>query len=137
MSSRNNANEALVRRFLDEVVNGGDARLLAELVATDHVRHAPDGDLYGPEGVRIDLAEYRSGFPDLHVTVEDLVAAGDRVASRFVLRGSHAGPFLGLAPTGRAVAVAGVCIDRVAGGRLAESWVALDGLGLLRQLDVV
>ena len=134
MSSRN---EALVRRFWNEVINRGNTKALAELLAADHVRHAPDGDLYGPEGVRIDLAEYRSGFPDLSVTVEDLLAAGDRVVSRFVLRGTHAGPFLGLAPTGRAVAVAGVAIDRIAGGRLAESWVALDGLGLLRQLGAI
>ena len=134
MSSRN---AALVRRFLHEVVNRGDVRLLADLIAPDHVRHAPDGDLYGPEGVRIDLAEWRTGFPDLHLAVEDVLAARDRVVSRFVLRGSHAGPFLGLAPTGHSVAVAGVQIDRVGGDRLAESWVALDGLGLLRQLGVL
>ena len=132
-----NRNEALVRRFLNDVVNGRDDRLIAELVATDHVRHAPDGDLYGPEGVRIDLEEYRTGFPDLAVTVEDLIAEGDRVVTRFVLLGTHAGCFLGLAPTGRAVAVPGIGIDRIAGGRLAECWFALDGLGLLRQLGAI
>ena len=133
MASRN---EALVRRFLHEVVNGGDARLLAELIAGDHVCHAADGDVYGPEGMRIDLVGWQTGFPDLALAVEDLLADGDRVVSRFVLRGTHAGPFFGLAPTGRTVAVAGVGIERVAGGRLAESWVTLDGLGLLRQLAV-
>ena len=137
MASRESANEALVRRFLTEVVGRGETRLLPELVAADHVRHAADGDLYGPEGVRIDLAEWRAGFPDLRLAVEEVLAAGDRAASRFVLRGTHAGPFLGLAPTGRAVAVRGLGIDRVAGGRLAESWVALDGLGLLRQLGAI
>ena len=137
MSSRDNANEALVRRFLEEVVNHGNTKALAELVAADHVRHAADGDLYGPEGVRVDLAEWRAGFPDLRLAVQDVLAASDRVVSRFVLRGTHAGPFLGLAPTGRAVAVAGVAIDRVAGGRLAESWVGLDGLGLLHQLGAL
>ena len=129
-------NKALVRRFLDEVVNGGDARLLADLVAVDHVRHAPDGDLYGTDGVRIDLAEWRTGFPDLNLALEDLLATRDRVVSRFVLRGTHAGPFLGLAPTGRTVAVTGVEIDRIVGGQIVESWVALDGLGLLRQIGV-
>src|SRR3712207_5588524 len=58
-------NKALVRRFVDEVVNRGNKKLLAELVAADHVRHAPDGDLYGREGVRIDIAEWRAGIPDL------------------------------------------------------------------------
>ena len=128
-------NKALVRRFVEEVVNQGNTTALADLVAADHVRHAPDGDLYGPEGVRIDLAEYRSGFPDLSVTVEDLVAEGDRVVSRFVLRGTHAGPFPGMAATGRAVAVVGIAVDRLANGRLAEGWVSFDGLGLLRQLE--
>ena len=130
-------NKAVVLRFVEEVVNRGDARLLADLVAARHVRHAPDGDLYGPEGVRIDVAEWRSGFPDLRLEVEDQVAEGDRVASRFVLRGTHRGPFLGVAPTGRPVAVAGVSIDRLAGGRLAESWISLDALGLLRQIGAL
>ena len=130
-------NKAVVLRFVEEVVNRGDTRLLADLVAAQHVRHAPDGDLYGSEGVRIDVAEWRSGFPDLRLEVEDQVAEGDRVASRFVLRGTHHGPFLGVAPTGRPVAVAGVSIDRLAGGRLAESWISLDALGLLRQIGAL
>jgi predicted ester cyclase len=127
-------NKAVVRRFVEAVVNRGDPRVLAELVAPDHVRHAPDGDLYGPEGVRIDVAEWRSGLPDLHLEVADQVAEADRVATRFVLRGTHLGPFLGLVPTGRPVAVAGVSVDRLAGGRLAEAWPCLDALGLLRQV---
>jgi len=105
------------------------------LVAADHVRHACDGDVYGAEGVRIDLAEWHAaGFPDLRVTVEDLAAEEDRVASRFVLPGTHTGPFLGLPATGHGVTATGVAIDRVASGRLAECWVILDSLGLLRQL---
>ena len=131
------ANKAVVRRFVEEIVNRWNPGLLPELVAADHVDHWPDGDLYGPEGVRIDVAEWRSGFPDLRLAVEDQVAEGDRVASRFVLRGTHDGPFLGVVPTGRPVAVAGVSIDRLAGGRLAESWLSLDALGLLRQIGAL
>ena len=121
-------------RFVDGVVNRGDTELRVDLVAPDHVRHAPDGDFYGREGVRIDVAEWRSGFPDLRLEVADQVAEEDRVASRFVLRGTHGGPFLDVAATGRPVAVAGVSIDRLAGGRLIESWLSLDALGLLRQI---
>lgn len=127
-------NKALVRRFIEEVVNRNNARLLPELVAADHVRHAPDGDLYGLEGVRIDVAEWRAAFPDLCLALEDLIAEGDRVVSRFVLLGTQAGPFWGGPATGRAVAVGGVAIDRLAGGRLAESWVSLDAFAVLRQL---
>lgn len=129
-----NANKALVRRFLEQVINRNDTRLLPQLVATDHVRHAPEGDVHGPEGVRIELADYRAAFPDLRLVLEDLIAEGDRVVSRFVLRGTHASPLLGVAPCGLAVAVAGIGIDRIVDGRLAESWVSLDTLGLLRRV---
>jgi steroid delta-isomerase-like uncharacterized protein len=127
-------NEAVVRRLVEEVLNRGRTGLLAELVAADHVGHDPFGDHYGPEGLRIAVAEYRAAFPDLRVTVEDLVTAGDTVVHRFTLRGTHAGPFLGIPPTGRAVTAAGIAIDRLVGGKVAESWVVLDALGLLRQL---
>ena len=126
-----------MRRFVEGVVNRGDARRLAELVAAAQRRHAPDGDLYEREGVRIDVAEWRAGLPDLELVLEGLVAEGDRVASRFVLRGTHAGPFLGIPATGRRVAVAGIAVDRLAAGRLAESWVSLDGLGLVRQVGAL
>ena len=129
MSSRN---KALVRRFVEEVVNRGNKKLLAELVAADHVRHVPDGDLYGREGVRIDIAEWRAGFPDLKLVLEDLIAEGDRVVSRFVLRGTHAGRVWGFAPSDRRVELAGIGIDRIAHGRLAESWLILDTIGLLQ-----
>ena len=127
----------LVLRFVQEVINRGNVRLLRVLVSPDHVRHTPDGELYGPEGVGIQVGEWRAGFPDLRVVVEDLIAEGDRVVSRFVLRGTHAGPFLWVPATGRAVAVAGIAVDRLAGNRLVESWINLDGLGLLLQLGVV
>ncbi len=127
-------NEAVVRRLIEEVLNRGQTGLLAELVAADHVGHDPLGDHYGPEGLRIAVAEYRAAFPDLRVTVEDLVTEGDKVVHRFTLRGTHAGPFLGIPATGRAVAAAGIAIDRLTGGKVAESWVSLDALGLLRQL---
>jgi len=131
------ANERVVRRLVEEVVNRGATDLLPQLVGPDHVGHDPLGDHYGPEGVRIGVAELRSAFPDLRVTIEDLLAAGDRVARRFTLRGTHRGPFMGFAATGRAVSAPGLAIDRLADGKLAESWVCVDALGLLRQLGAV
>lgn len=127
-------NEAVVRRLLEEVFNRGRTDLLTELIATDHIGHDPFGDHYGPEGLRIAVAEYREAFPDLQMTVEDLVADGDRVVHRFTLRGTHAGPFMGIPPTGQVVTVTGIAIDRLADAKVAESWVSFDGLDLLRQL---
>ena len=127
-------NESVVRRYLDEVVNAGSTDLLAGLIATNHIGHDPLGDHYGPEGMRIAVAEYRAAFSDLRVTAEDFVTEGDKVVHRFTLRGTHTGPFMGIPPTGRVVTVSGIAIDRLADGKVAESWVNLDALNLLRQL---
>ena len=131
------AHEAIIRRLVDEVINAGNTDLLADLVAADHVGHDLLGDLYGPEGVRIGIAEWRAAFPDLRVTIEDLFSHDDRAAWRFTLVGTHAGPFMGIPATGRRVRVSGIRIDRFAAGRLVESWVGLDALGLLRQLGAI
>jgi steroid delta-isomerase-like uncharacterized protein len=128
------ADEAIIRRFVEEVVNRGNTDLLNELVAADHVGHDHLGDRYGPEGVRIGVAEWRVAFPDLRLTIDDLLAHEGRVAWRYTLLGTHAGPFMGIPATGRPVRVSGIRIDRLGGRRLAESWVCLDALGLLRQL---
>lgn len=130
-------NVEIVRRFVEEVINRGTTERLPQLVDLDHVGHDSLGDHYGPEGVRIDVAELRAAFPDLRVTIEDLLATGDRVARRFTLRGTHRGPFMGFPATGRAVSATGITIDRLADGKLAESWVCFDALGLLRQLGAV
>jgi steroid delta-isomerase-like uncharacterized protein len=128
-------NKAVVRRLVEEVVNRGNTDHLNELVAADHVGHDPLGDHYGPEGMRIVVVEYRTAFPDLAVTIEDLFAEGDTVSWRFTLRGTHAGPFMGIPPTGREVAASGIAIDRLVDvGQIVESWCSLNALDLLRQV---
>jgi steroid delta-isomerase-like uncharacterized protein len=130
-------NEAVVRRLIDEVINQGQTSPLAELVGADHVGHDTLGDHYGPDGVRISVAELRTAFPDLRISIDDLLAAGDRVVHRFTMAGTHAGPFLGLPATGRPVRTTGIEIGRISGGKLAERWSVLDTIGLLRQLGAV
>ena len=127
-------NKAVVYRFVDEVMNAGHTEILGELVDADHVLHNLDGDLYGPEGVRIAVTELRTGFPDLQMVVNDMVAEGDWVVRRFVLKGTHTGPYLGMPGSGRTVEVQGVGLDRVNDGRMVESWISLDAFGLARQL---
>lgn len=121
-------NKEIVRRLVEEVLGQGRLELLPDLVAADYIGHLAMGDHYGPGGVRIDIASYRRAFPDILVTLEDLLADGDKVIRRFTLRGTHQGTFLGVAASGRPVALRGIAIDRLAEGRLMESWVQIDGL---------
>jgi predicted ester cyclase len=80
---------------------------------------------------------FRAAFPDLAYVAEEGLAEGDLVATRFSATGTHRGTFLGVAPTGRRVAYSGIDINRVQGGRIVESWVHYDALGLLQQLGIV
>lgn len=131
-------NKALVRRLLEEVYNRGNLDAAEELVAQDYVRHGGPADrVSGPEGYKGAISALRSAFPDYELTIEDLVAEGDKVVTRYAERGTHRGEFMGLAPEGKRVEVTGIGVQRVSGGRLAEEWVEADLLGLMRQLGVL
>ena len=116
----------VVRRFIDEVINRGNGSLLTELVAADHVSHCAGGELYGREGVRLEVEELRAAFTDLRVELTELLAEGDRVAHRFVLSGTHVGPFLGVPASGHQVTMPGMGFNRLANGQVAESWTTFD-----------
>jgi steroid delta-isomerase-like uncharacterized protein len=128
-------NEAVVRRAFDEVAMG-DMTAVDEIIALEFVRHDLAGgpEAHGPDGVKRLIAGLRTGFPDLQTTIEDIFSDGDRVVVRFTASGTHSGPFMGIAPTGREATWSGVNIYRVSGGRIRETWQLADGLGLLRQL---
>jgi steroid delta-isomerase-like uncharacterized protein len=114
-------NVAVVRRYFEEVLGGGRLDLLNELIAPEYVDHtARPGRAPGSAGVRDVVGLFHTKFPDLVVTVEDLFAEQDRVATRFPIRGTHTGPFAGLPPTGRGVMLTGIAISRVADGRITE-----------------
>jgi len=128
-------NEAVVRRAFGEVAMG-DMTAVDEIIAPEFVRHDLAGgpEAHGPDGVKRLIAGLRAGFPDLQTTIEDIFSDRDRVVVRFTARGTHSGPFMGIAPTGREATWSGVNIYRVSGGRIRETWQLADGLGLLRQL---
>lgn len=132
------ANKELSRRFT-ELFGTDDETLADQVFAQDVVFHGTsgDGELRGIDAVKEFVAGYRRAFPDAHSTVEDQVAEGDRVVTRWRARGTHQGPMGGLQPTGRAVDVSGVTIERIADGRIAEVWVVRDELGMLRQLGAL
>ena len=133
------ANITLVRRAFEEVANKGDLAVVDEIIAPDFVRHDLGGgpDLVGPEGVRRLITAQRAAFPDLQLAIEHMIVQGDMAVARYTGRGTHQGPFLGVAPTGKQVTWAGVNIYRIAGGKLAETWQLADMLGIMRQIGAV
>ena len=133
-------NEALVRRYFEEIWDEGNLDLIDELFTTNFVRHGPtatEGEVRGLEAFKGVVSMYRAAFPDLRVPIEDLIAEGDRVVSRWTARGTHQGELMGIAPTGNQASVTGMIVDRISGGRIEEEWVEYDTLYLMQQLGAV
>lgn len=118
-------NKTLILRWLDEIFARGDLAKVDELFTQNYALHDPSfpHDVHGPEGMRQYVTAYRVAFPDLNVEVEDQLSEEDTVVTRWRIRGTHSGGFLGLAPTGREVTVSGIEFTRVVDHRIDESWV--------------
>jgi len=131
-------NIAILGRFIEEVINQGRLDAANELVEEDFIELDPlPGQRQGREGLKEVIAMMREGFPDLHWVVDETVAAGDKVVSRFTWTGTHKGVFLGIPATNEAVTVRGVVIDRLNAGKMADSRILMDTLGLMQQLGVI
>ena len=132
------ANKASVRRFYDEVFNKKNRAAIDEFIDPNHVDHAaPPGTPAGLKGVKQTLNMYLTAFPDLHFTVEDIIAEGDKVVARLTIRGTQQGAFMGIPPTGKQVTVTAIDINRIVGGKSVEHWLNMDTQGLLQQLGVI
>jgi predicted ester cyclase len=135
------ANRAIGRRVLLELWGQGKLELADELYAPDYVDHVARGPepsrVSGPEGIKQAVTQFRRAFPDLTYAVEEEMAERDLVMTRFSARGTNLGSFLGAPPTGRVVTYTGFDLNRIKGGKIVESWVNYDALGLLQQLGIV
>jgi len=132
-------NKALVRRFFEEVFNQKRLERADEFVAWDYLDHAALPE-QGPglEGAKQQRwAVYFAAVPDLHATIDDLVAEGDKLTVRFTVEGTQQGKLLGVPPTGKHFRVSAICIYRLAEGKFAETWEQTDLLGLMQQLGVL
>jgi len=131
-------NKGLVRRFYEEVFNQKNMAAMDEFFAPNIVDHsAPPGLPGGIEGQKYLIGMYLTAFPDMHLTVEDMIAEGDKVVARLTSDGTQQGEFMGISPTGKHVTVTVMDILRIAGGKFVEHWIEMDTLGLLQQLGVV
>ena len=128
-------NKAVVRQQHEEVWSEGNLSLIDEIYTADFVCHFVGGQEWrGPQGVRRAVAGHRKSFPDWVEHIEDIIAEGDRVVTRFTSRGTHQGDFFEFPPTGNLVTVTEVSIYRMVDGKIAEQWGFPDQVELLRQL---
>jgi len=131
-------NKALIRRFYEKVFDKRNLASLDDFYAPDHIDHTlPPGLPVGPEGTKQAIAIMLEGFPDLHISIEDMIAEGDKVVIRFTTHGTQQGKLGGIPPTGKQVAVPTIEITRIADGKIAEDWGLDDRMGMLQQLGLV
>jgi predicted ester cyclase len=138
MSATEAENKAQFRRAYEELLNGGNLAVAEDLVAPEFLNHeAPPGRNRGPESMRGLATMLRTAFPDLHFTIEELVAEGDTVAGRLTMSGTHRGPLMGMPPTGRSARQDHMHFVRFQNGKTIEHWGVRDEMGMMQQLGVI
>jgi steroid delta-isomerase-like uncharacterized protein len=132
--------KALCRHFIEEFSKGKSAALavIEETNAPDMIYHTSMGeDMRGLKDIKEFMDSFFSAFPDTHVTLDDMVVEGDKVAQRWTLTATHKGEFMGIPPTNKKITIRAVEIDRVASGKFVEAWERFDTLDFMQQLGVV
>lgn len=128
-------NKALARRSWEAPDN---LNIIDEVYAPDLVWHDPGQEIQGTEEAKRYISMYKSAFPDLSVTVEDEIAEGNKVVTRWTIRGTHQGEIEEFGPpTGRQVEMKGISISRIEGGKIVEEWNSYDNLAVMQQLGLV
>jgi steroid delta-isomerase-like uncharacterized protein len=131
------ANKKLDRRYIDDVLNGRKLDVIDEICADKYVSHIPGMPDMDREGDKQLVGSMHAAFPDLRFEVGAQIAEGDRVLHTLIGRGTHRAEFMNIPATGKTIEVTGMNINRIANGKIAESWGVIDVLGLLQQLGVV
>ena len=133
-TEENKANE---RRIFEEGWNQGNTAVFDELLAVGFRAHDPSMLIQGPEAFKQFSVTYRTAFPDIHFTIEDQIAEGELVATRWTGTGTHQGPLMGIPPSGKRVSITGMTITHFASGKATESWGNYDTLGMLQQIGAI
>jgi steroid delta-isomerase-like uncharacterized protein len=132
-------NKVVMRQYFEGAWEQGNLQLLDELLAPDYVNHNPaTPDMpTGREGVKGVVSMFRSGMPDLKVVIEDMIAEGEKVATRYTLEGTHEGELFGVPPTGKRLSIKSMTVERVSEGKVRDHWRVSDNLEMMQQLGVV
>jgi steroid delta-isomerase-like uncharacterized protein len=128
-------NKTIFTSLLTEAFNKGNLAILDELVAPNHVNHTDN--IRGPEEYKQFITMFRTAFPDLHFTIEDQLAEGDKALHRWVATGTHQGELMGIPPTGKQIRITGMFVGRIVDGKIVEEWGNWDKLGMLQQLGAI
>jgi len=131
-------NKALVSRWIDEIWNQGKLATIDEIFDSSFTfNYAFPGITADLAGYKMTVSAFRNSFQEMHITCEEMVAEGDKVAVRWSGRSVHKGNFMGIPPTNKQVTTAGICIDYIKGGRIVQEWMQMDMLGLMQQIGAV
>ena len=132
-------NKSVVRRWYAEVTNQGKLEVADELLASEYVCHDPNSESgeVRADALKESVGYFRNALTDMRFEIEDMIAEGDKVVTRWTLRGTHNGELFGVGPTGEQVAMSGIVISRVTEGKIVEEWDEYDLLGLMRQLGAI
>jgi predicted ester cyclase len=133
-------NKRIVFRWFEEVWNQGREATIDELLSPTGIAHGlgdTERDVHGPPEFKVFASNLRGSISDLHISVDDILAEGECVALRITLQGTHAGPGLGVQPSGRKISIQGIIIVRIVNGKIVEGWNSYDQLGLLRQIGAL
>jgi steroid delta-isomerase-like uncharacterized protein len=131
-------NKAVARRSIEGIWNKGDLAVVDELLASGYVHHVAGAEtVRSSEGMGQFVTGFRSAFPDLKFTIDDQIAEGDKVVTRWTGRGTHQGELQGIPPTGKQVTMTGMTVERIVNGKVVEGWAEFDALGMMQQLGVI
>jgi steroid delta-isomerase-like uncharacterized protein len=133
-------NKAAVRRLYEEAFAQGKLEVVDEVLHSDYVCYDPNsetGEIRGADTVKGEIDYFRQAFPDFFWRVEDQLAEGDKVTTRYTIGGTHQGEFFGIPGSGKRIEISGINIDRCEGGKLVEEWASYDLLGTMRQIGAI
>jgi steroid delta-isomerase-like uncharacterized protein len=131
-------NKALMRNYIEEAWNKGNLDFIDKNFSSDFVGHGTfHGQPTNRDGVKSVISTIRNAIPDLNITIEDMLAEGTTVASRWVTKGTHKGDLMGAKPTGNKISVSETAVFRVKDGKVVEAWANRDDLGFLQQIGLI
>jgi steroid delta-isomerase-like uncharacterized protein len=129
-------NKDFIQAFNEDFWNKQNIAAFEKYFTGDFISHYPEGDMNGEQVIGLCKA-YFSAFPDLHITIDDLIAEGDKVVKVWTAHSTHKGELMGIPATGKAIVVKGMEVFRIVDGKIAENWVIMDNMGMMQQLGVI